>query len=230
MIRRTKTGSCQLAAVDAEPPRRPIAGEGPREQSRWNPAERLLVLATDFTCSVIAIRCRSIKRADARFSPVACAKVFLSSAPRAMSGRHAGPAHADGGNGELIIENVTGRSVEVIELPPFRDAAIEFLAQDNIKLRAWATAAAEHVRKNFTFDPPAGAEPSPPIPQGRYTCAERMATHRPTGEDCTATLSRAQGSTSPAGPVHRLAHRRGADDAGCATVVVLDNLSSGGSD
>ncbi len=55
------------------------------------------------------------------------------------------------GTQELIIENVTGRSVE-IDHDRFVAAAVDFLSQETATLRRMGLAAAEHVRKNFTFD------------------------------------------------------------------------------
>jgi glycosyltransferase involved in cell wall biosynthesis len=54
------------------------------------------------------------------------------------------------GTAELIIENVTGRSVE-IDHDKFIDAAITML-RDPAALARMGTAAARHVRDNFTFD------------------------------------------------------------------------------
>ena len=54
------------------------------------------------------------------------------------------------GTGELIVENVTGRSTP-IEHDAFVAAAIEFLA-DPIKLREMGAAGAKHVREHLTFD------------------------------------------------------------------------------
>src|SRR6185503_2037344 len=55
------------------------------------------------------------------------------------------------GTQELIIEDVTGRSVE-INHDRFVAAAVDFLSQDTATLRRMGATAAEHVRKNFTFD------------------------------------------------------------------------------
>jgi glycosyltransferase involved in cell wall biosynthesis len=55
------------------------------------------------------------------------------------------------GTHELIIEDVTGRSVE-IDHDRFVAAALDFLSQDTAALRRMGAAAAEHVRNNFTFD------------------------------------------------------------------------------
>lgn len=54
------------------------------------------------------------------------------------------------GTSELIIENVTGRSV-AINHDEFIAAAIEFL-KDEEALRRMGSAAAEHIREHFTFD------------------------------------------------------------------------------
>jgi glycosyltransferase involved in cell wall biosynthesis len=55
------------------------------------------------------------------------------------------------GTEELIIEDVTGRSVE-IDHDRFVAAAVEFLSLPIERLRAMGAAGAEHVRKNFTFN------------------------------------------------------------------------------
>jgi glycosyltransferase involved in cell wall biosynthesis len=55
------------------------------------------------------------------------------------------------GTAELIIENITGRSVE-IDHDCFVAAAVEFLSLPTEKLLEMGVAGAEHVRKNFTYD------------------------------------------------------------------------------
>ncbi len=54
------------------------------------------------------------------------------------------------GTKELIVEGITGRSV-AIEREAFIRAAIEFLS-DQPALRRMGVLAAEHIRRNFTFD------------------------------------------------------------------------------
>ncbi len=55
------------------------------------------------------------------------------------------------GTSELIVENVTGRSVE-IDHNAFIAAAIEFLSLPTLELRRMGAAGSERVRNNFTFD------------------------------------------------------------------------------
>ena len=54
------------------------------------------------------------------------------------------------GTKDLIVENTTGRSVE-IDREAFLKAAGEFLA-DKPALQRMGIAAAEHIRRHFTFD------------------------------------------------------------------------------
>ena len=54
------------------------------------------------------------------------------------------------GTKELIVEGTTGRSV-AIEREEFVRASIEFLS-DKTALRRMGVSAAEHIRRNFTFD------------------------------------------------------------------------------
>jgi glycosyltransferase involved in cell wall biosynthesis len=54
------------------------------------------------------------------------------------------------GTKELIVEGVTGRSVE-IDRAAFVREAMEFLA-DRPALRSMGTAAAQHIRRSFTFE------------------------------------------------------------------------------
>jgi glycosyltransferase involved in cell wall biosynthesis len=54
------------------------------------------------------------------------------------------------GTKELIVEGVTGRSVE-IDRAAFVREAMQFLS-DRDALRCMGVAAAEHIRRNFTFD------------------------------------------------------------------------------
>jgi len=55
------------------------------------------------------------------------------------------------GTSELILENVTGRSV-AIDHDAFLSAAVDFLSLPAAQLRRMGAAASEHVRKHFTFD------------------------------------------------------------------------------
>jgi len=50
----------------------------------------------------------------------------------------------------LIIEGTTGRSV-AIEREAFLRASVEFVS-DKAALRRMGVSAAEHIRRNFTFD------------------------------------------------------------------------------
>jgi glycosyltransferase involved in cell wall biosynthesis len=54
------------------------------------------------------------------------------------------------GTKELIVEGITGRSV-AIEREAFLRAAVDFLS-DKAALRRMGVSAAEHIRRNFTFD------------------------------------------------------------------------------
>jgi glycosyltransferase involved in cell wall biosynthesis len=54
------------------------------------------------------------------------------------------------GTKELIVEGITGRSVR-IDHDAFLCAAVEFL-KDRPALKKMGTAAAEHIRRNFTFE------------------------------------------------------------------------------
>jgi glycosyltransferase involved in cell wall biosynthesis len=126
------------------------AGEGPREPSLRAQAERLC-LGDRFHLLGHRDPLPVYQATDALLLPslregfsLVCAEAMSVGTP-VLRTRTAGTE-------ELIIENVTGRSVEVIEYTRFRDAAIEFLSQDTSTLRGMGHAAAEHVRKNFTFD------------------------------------------------------------------------------
>jgi glycosyltransferase involved in cell wall biosynthesis len=86
------------------------------------------------------------------------------------------------GTSELILENITGRSTP-IDRPAFVSAAIEFLS-DAPALRRMGIAAADHIRKNFTFD---------------HQLAQTISLyHRLLGSSAPGTSS---GSSSPAGPL-----------------------------
>ena len=55
------------------------------------------------------------------------------------------------GTSELIVENITGRSV-AIDHDAFIRAAIEFLSLPIEQLHRMGTAGSEHVRTGFTFE------------------------------------------------------------------------------
>ena len=126
-----------------------FAGEGPHEQSLKAQADRLRLSARTH---VLGHRDPLVvyQAADALLLP-SIREGFSLVCTEAMSVGTPALRTRTAGTQELIIENVTGRSVE-IDHDRFVAAAVEFLAQDTPTLRRMGMAASEHVRKHFTFD------------------------------------------------------------------------------
>lgn len=125
-----------------------LAGDGPNESEVRNQIERQKL---QDRVSMLGHRepLPLLHAADALLLPslregfsYACAEAMCAGVPVLRT--------RTSGTKELIIEGITGRSVP-IDHQAFLEAATEFLADQSSLLRM-GTAAAEHIRKNFTFN------------------------------------------------------------------------------
>jgi glycosyltransferase involved in cell wall biosynthesis len=125
-----------------------IVGEGPHEESL---RRRITAMSLESRVRLMGHRdsLPMYHAADALLLPslregfsLVCAEAMCTGLP-VLRTRTAGTR-------ELVVENVTGRSVP-INHDAFVAAAIDFLA-DAKPLKRMGTAAAEHIRSNFTFE------------------------------------------------------------------------------
>ncbi len=125
-----------------------MAGEGPNEAE-----VRQQIAGRNLTDRVRLLGHREplgvLQAADALLLPslregfsYACAEAMCAGVPVLRT--------RTSGTKELIVEGLTGRSVE-IDNEAFVRGSIEFLS-DRVALKKMGTAAAEHIRRNFTFD------------------------------------------------------------------------------
>lgn len=126
-----------------------IAGDGPHESQL-----RKRILAEELTDRVLLLGHRDplpiYQASDALLLPSAregfslvCAEAMSVGVPVLRT--------RTSGTRELIVDDVTGRST-AIDHDAFVRGAVEFLSLPQEKLRRMGLSAAEHVRKQFTFD------------------------------------------------------------------------------
>ncbi len=125
-----------------------LAGEGPNEPAvreqiqRLGVADRVRILSYRPPLPLLhAADALLLPSAREGFS-YACAEAMCTGVPVLRT--------QTSGTKELIVEGVTGRSV-AIDHDAFLHAAVEFL-KDRPALKQIGAAAAEHIRRNFTFE------------------------------------------------------------------------------
>jgi len=125
-----------------------LAGDGPnadlvKEQiKRLDVGERVRILGNREPLPLIHAADSLLLPSEREGFSYACAEAMCGGIPVLRT--------RTSGTKELIIEGVTGRSV-AINQQEFLQTAVEFLS-DIPALRRMGTAAAEHIRRNFTFE------------------------------------------------------------------------------
>lgn len=125
-----------------------LAGEGPNEPAlrgrihQGNLQDRVTMLGNRPPLPLLHAADALLLPSQREGFSYACAEAMCAGVPVLRT--------RTSGTKELIIEGVTGRSVE-IDRQAFLRAASEFLS-DGESLRRMGLAAAEHIRANFTFD------------------------------------------------------------------------------
>jgi len=125
-----------------------IAGEGPnadsvrRQVARLNVGDRVRLLPNQEPLPLIHAADALLLPSEREGFSYACAEAMCAGIPVLRT--------RTSGTKELIIEGITGRSV-AIDHQGFLQAAVEFLS-DIAVLRVMGTAAAAHIRENFTFE------------------------------------------------------------------------------